>query len=315
MTLFKNILQTVKPTEIIKKYIETHKDEFICIEGDNLVKLQKCLLYMLKDIDSFFENNGLRYCISGGTLLGKIRHNGFIPWDDDLDIIMPREDYDKLKQVFEKSNDDFCRKYDFYGPGYSKGAIVRFGKIYKNDSILESIIRKDNTINKVFIDIFPMDYVPDNNVMMYIRGILTLAIISIINCVEVAVNGKKDFISDFGLQFKINRAIRKFVGFFFSFYPLENWYNLLDKVSRNTSLNKESKRVTFPTGALFYLGEIIPAEVYYPFKRTDFCGVSTWIPNQPEKYLENRYGDWKKIPELKDRESHYVRVLDVGEID
>ena len=315
MNKINEYLQKFKSTEIMRKYTKEHRDEFVLIEGDNLFKLQKCLIYMLKDIDTFFEKQGITYCISGGTLLGKIRHNGFIPWDDDLDIVMPRKDYDRLKKIFENSDDEFCKKYDFRGPGYCKGAIYRISKIYKNDSVMESIISKDNEINKVFIDIFPIDYVPDNNIMMYIRGIMTMALIGIIACVEVKENGPNNTVIDFGLPWKLRSAILKIFGNLFSFYSLNHWYNLLDSVSKNTKQNVKSKRITFPTGSLFYFSEMVPAEVYYPFKRTEFCGITTWIPNQPEKYLENRYGNWQKIPDPKDRENHFVKKLDIGDID
>ena len=315
MSIITKLFQNLQTTKIIRNYINDHKDELTVIDGENLLKLQKCLLFILKDFDSFCERNGLRYSITGGTLLGKIRHNGFIPWDDDFDIIMPREDYDKLKQIYDSSNDDFCQKYTFRGPGYSKGAIVRIGKIYKNDSVLESILSKDNTINKVFIDIFPIDYVPDNRIVRLFRGYLSFVLIVIISCVERKKNITNDFNLNLGVLYKISSAVRLFFGTIFSVYPLKKLYDLLDNITKNTKFNKETKQITAATGALLYFGEIIPAEIYFPLQRTDFCGISTWMPNQPEKYLENRYGDWKRIPEPKDREIHYVRKLDIGKIE
>ena len=142
-----------------------------------------------------------------------------------------------------------------------------------------------------------------------------MIIIGIISCVEIKENGPNNLDINFGLPWKLRFAILKVFGFLFSFFTLDKWYNLLDNVSKNTKQNLKSNRITFPTGSLFYFAEMLPAEVYFPFKRSEFCDVNTWIPNQPEKYLENRYGNWKKIPERKDRENHFVKKLDVGNIE
>ena len=305
------LFQKFTSTEAVNSYIKEHESELVRIDDEKLHELQKCYLSILKDIDDFFERNELKYCLSGGSVLGKIRHNGFIPWDDDIDLTIPREDYEKLKHIFELSVDPFCKKYDFKGPGYIGGTTVRIAKIYKNDSVMESVISKTDTINKVFIDLFVIDYVPDNNIMMYLRGSLSLLLIVIIACVETKVH-KSNIEFDLGFAWKVQRAIRLLIGAFLSLVPLKTWYNWLDKITMNTSVNKRSKRITFPTGRIFYFAEMMPTDDYYPFKRTDFCGVPTWLPNQPEKYLENRYGDWKKIPDVKDRESHYVKKLELG---
>ncbi len=218
----------------------------------------------------FVKKHKLKYCITGGTLLGKVRHNGFIPWDDDLDIIMPRKDYDKLKQIYEKSDDDFCKKYLFRGPGYSKGATVRIGKIYKDDTIMETIIRKDNIIDKVFINIFPIDYVPDNCILKYIRGVLSIIIIMIISCVERKENGRNNYDFNFGFFYKITSFIRLFFGTIFSLYPLSRWYKLLDDVTRNSKNNIKSKNITAAIGTLLYFDEMLPAEVYFPLNVRSF---------------------------------------------
>lgn len=299
----------------MRNYAEEHKDELVLIDKDNLEKLQKCYLSMLKDIDSFFERNGIQYCISGGSVLGQLRHNGFIPWDDDIDLTIPREDYQKLIKMYESSDDPFFQKYDFRGPGCSKGAIVRVAKLYKKDSIMRTVISKDNAIEKIYIDLFVIDYVPDNNFKMYLRGLTTMFLIGIISCVETKLNGKNTAKLDCGVQWEIQRRIRLLLGTVFSIIPLKKWYDLLNKASMNTKSNKVSSRITFPTGRIFYFAEMMMADDYYPFQRTDFCGVKTWMPRRPEKYLENRYGDWKKIPPPEDRESHYVRELVIGNVD
>lgn len=309
------ILQKLTHTEAMRKYYGEHKDEFLLVNDDTLEELHKCYLSMLKDIDSFFERNGIQYCLTGGSTLGKVRHNGFIPWDDDIDLAIPRDSYEKLKLIYDVGEDPFCEKYDFRGPGYSKGAIVRVAKLLKNDSILRSVVRKRNSPDKIFIDLFVIDYVPDSEFMKYVRGSLSLLIIAITSCVESKQNGGESLDFDLGFSWKVQRFFRNVFGTVFSIVPLQKWYACLDSVTMNTRKNIPSKRITLPTGRIFYFSEMLPTEVYYPFRRTDFCGVRTWLPNNPEKYLDNRYGNWHVIPDPNDRESHYVRELRVGKID
>lgn len=308
-----SFFQKLTYTEAVRNYIEDHKDDFVLITGDKLKELQSCYLSMLKDIDDFFGRNGIKYCISGGSLLGKMRHDGFIPWDDDIDLTIPREDYEKLKKIYDAGTDPFCQKYDFRGPGFSKGTTVRIAKLYKNDSIMKSVISKENAIEKIYIDLFVIDYVPDNECMKVIRGASSLLLIGILSCVETKENGSNDTNLKLGAGWKAQKSLRLLLGTVFSVIPLDKWYALLDSVTMNTKNNIPSKRITFPTGRIFYFEEMIPASVYYPFRRTEFCGVETWIPNQPEKYLDNRYGDWRKIPDPDKREQHYVKEFNVGE--
>lgn len=308
------ILQRLTNYEALKKYMKDHEDDFIVIADDELADLQQCYLSILKDIDSFFGEEKIQYCISGGSLLGKIRHGGFIPWDDDVDITIPRKAYEKLKRVYKEKPDSwFCKKYQFVAPGFSKNANNRIAKLYKNDSVMESLMAPMNAINKVFVDLFVIDYVPDSKVMAKVRGSLSIALIGIIACVETKRNKNSQFMLDLGLKWKLQRGLRLAAGTLFSLIPVHRWYSYLDRVTMNTKKNKPSRQITFPTGRIYYFKEMMDTDDYYPFVRTEFCGVDTWMPHKPERYLENRYGDWQVIPERKEREKHYYRRLDLGE--
>ena len=85
------------------------------VKGEERLQLQKTLLCILKDIHEVCVNNSITYFLVGGTALGAVRHKGFIPWDDDIDISMLREDWEKFKKVFPIQMGE---KYELEGPNY-----------------------------------------------------------------------------------------------------------------------------------------------------------------------------------------------------
>lgn len=135
-------------------------------------------------LDVFHEvcmRNGLRYSLAYGTLIGAVRHKGFIPWDDDIDVLMPREDYEKLLHVWDV---DPNRGFILQEPYTSPDLVVNFGKIRKDHTaFIHAEFEREKKYHKgVFIDIFPLDRVAPGKftqrlqrlfcllVMLYNRG-------------------------------------------------------------------------------------------------------------------------------------------------
>lgn len=120
-------------------------------------QLQETLLEILKDTVSVIEKNNLRYSLDFGTALGAVRHSGFIPWDDDVDISMPRDDYEKFLEISQKELGD---KYFVQTLETDKNAFWPYAKIRKNDTLyVEAALRHAKLNQGIFIDIFPLDYV------------------------------------------------------------------------------------------------------------------------------------------------------------
>lgn len=128
--------------------------------NENLSPIQRVLLGTFKAFAKICKENDIKYYAASGTLLGAIRHKGFIPWDDDIDVSMPREDYDKLKSLFDENESlfgQYCKlsyiggKYDIKKP-YFNLVDIR--------TITTSLVRKEKYYYPVWIDIFPMDYHP-----------------------------------------------------------------------------------------------------------------------------------------------------------
>ena len=127
------------------------------LDDESLKKLQTVLLDMMLDVLAYCRENSIDVFLLGGSSLGAVRHQGFIPWDDDIDIGMTRASYERFAQSFDA---DMNGKYILNAPNYSRKAITRFPKILKTESLLDIGVSKDPEYNKVFIDIFIVDAIP-----------------------------------------------------------------------------------------------------------------------------------------------------------
>lgn len=141
----------------------------------NIEKLHKVLFEMLNDFDIFCRENNIEYSLAYGTLLGAVRHKGFIPWDDDLDVMMTRENYKKFLSLFSNNEKYTLQKEQVDYPLY-------FSKLRKNKTaFIENIkYRKPyrNIHQGIFIDIFPADKVSKNPISRFIQTIFSNILIS-----------------------------------------------------------------------------------------------------------------------------------------
>ncbi len=130
-------------------------------------KLWAVELDLLAEFDRVCKKHGLTYFADGGTLLGAVRHQGFIPWDDDVDVIMYREDYEKLAKVAEQ---EFQHPYFFQSPYTDPGLVTGGSKLRNsNTTLISDFDHKRPFRNKgIFIDIFILDNLPDSEFQMKI---------------------------------------------------------------------------------------------------------------------------------------------------
>lgn len=124
-----------------------------------LQELHAIDLDILKEIDAFCRPRKIRYSLSFGTLLGAVRHKGYIPWDDDIDLVMPREDYERFREGFTSE------KYRFIDRRSDPACYLTFGRVVETEKTHIASMQPWHSpaINTgAWVDIFPMDYVPDD---------------------------------------------------------------------------------------------------------------------------------------------------------
>ena len=124
------------------------------LSADDIKRMHQVLLEIYEDLWSYCEKHGLKLIAGGGTALGTIRHKGFIPWDDDMDLNLTRTDYQKFIEHFDE---DLGDKYDLLAPGYKVGAACFLMRVLKKNTTLLNMIDEASPYpSGIYIDITPI---------------------------------------------------------------------------------------------------------------------------------------------------------------
>lgn len=259
-------------------------------------------LDLLKEFDKVCKANSLKYWACGGTLLGAVRHNGFIPWDNDIDVMMLRKDYDKLCKI---ASDYFSFPYFFQTEENDPGCIRGHAQLRNSETtaLQREDYKKGLSFNQgVFIDIFPLDNIPNDMVekKKYRDKLFKLREKSYryrdITCARVFGNSPKEIIK------KILSKIHKSLKLKYN----NKWY-----VSYETLMRKYGQIETNSVAILAIYSERFEWEKKYFDSSSTLAFENTIIP-VPIGYkniLNKSYGDWE-IP-LKGNACHEDLVVDV----
>lgn len=271
--------------------------------------LKQTLLNTAKEIDGVCRNHGIKMFLVGGSLLGAVRHGGFIPWDDDIDFGMTRNDYQKFIEIFDTELGD---RYFLRCPNSKYPNGNRFMQIFKKDTVLE--LAEGSTPlqpNCVFVDVFPYDPVPDSKIHQYFKGVWCNALMIIASSVtgHKYPNEEYENMMKKSLNGRLLYMAESVIGTIFSWKSPAKWFNVVDKAIR---YRKESNYITSATGRKHYLGEIFPKKVFLPLQEQSFENTSFYAPANPDVYLRHNYGDNYMTPPPKTKqESHFVKRLEL----
>lgn len=292
-------------TEILNSLSNTEAGLFLHqLTPEESERMKKMLLIMYKDFASLCKSHQITFMLGGGSCLGAVRHQGFIPWDDDLDIMMPRKDYENLIEILDRG--ELGENYEINYPSKNKDCKNTFLKIYRKGTLDNELFNENTPFPKgIFLDIFPMDSAPSSKWIRKIKGIFSDGLQFISTCVLYAQYPSekyRNFVSA-DMESKKRFQIRMMVGNICKIIPHRLWVYWFDKLN---SPEKETGYTTIPTGRKHYFGETQPTSVFLPVRYTEFEGMDCPIPGKAETYLTALYGNYMQLPPEDKRERHFV---------
>lgn len=254
-------------------------------EITTLDELRSIELEVMKKIHSFCVEKNIQYYLSYGSLIGAVRHNGFIPWDDDIDIVMPRPDYEKFCKLFPL--DEKTLGLMLVNNSTSPRCRSVFSKVIdKRTQLVELDYKGDDPIG-VFVDVFPLDGISPNKVKQQVQ-IFACKFIQMSLMLKKEVRWRKNLV----------KCIIKVILFGVKWDFIVNTLNKLIQINKYDS---KSNVICFVDPYHYAFNKSCLSPMLHRFEDTEF-----FIPSGYDDILRGLYGDYMKLPPLQQQVPHHI---------
>ena len=263
------------------------------IDAVTLRRIQMIQLEMLEEVDRICKKRNIHYNIIAGTLLGAVRHGGYIPWDDDADVALFRKDYEEFRNACKTELD--TARFEFQDDRETKGYRWGYGKLRRKDTLfLREYQEHMPYFQGIFIDVFPLDSVPDNYILRSIKNFECF-------CVRKVLWAKVGKVADHKWYMRM-------------------WYTLLDKIPENMVLRYYHNMINRAYGKQTEMVRIL----MFPTPNRKYGYYRNWYENSKnivfegkvfrgikdyDGYLNFKFGDYMQLPSVEKRKVHPVSDL------
>ena len=254
-------------------------------------QFKKLLLDNLKNFDSFCKANNIAYFLMFGTLLGAVRHKGFIPWDDDIDLMIPRADYEKLIKIFNQKNS----RYQLVSYETNNEFTAPLAKVIDTKTLLiQNYGYKEKVELGVYLDLFVLDGLP-SDIKQQKKHIKTAY-----KYIRKWVHANHQF------HYKNNSIFKDILRFIY-YLPsnIIGYKYYLNKIIDNCKKYNYDESKYVACISYFYRNPYIFLKEYFDVEFIDFENIKCPIPREYNKILEIVYGNWRELPPIEKRVSHH----------
>ncbi len=248
------------------------------------------LLEMFQWFHMYCEEHNLRYYAVGGTLLGAVRHQGFIPWDDDIDVAMPRNDYEKLKKIIVSDNSG---RYRFEFPG-ACDFVYPYGKLYDTTTTLIENTRY-KTKRGLFLDVFPLDGIGNSREEAVDNFRKIDSLLNLFETRVCAVRKGRKFYKNMAII--LMRMIPDFI--------LDNRKILVQMEEKSKSHNFDNSVYVANCVGNWHEKEIALRSSFGTPQLMKFENIEVYGVENYDEYLTGVYGDWRKLPPKEKQVTHH----------
>ena len=268
---------------------------------EQIEKIRALELKNLKVLQSVCDRLGIEFVLYGGSLIGAVRHKGFVPWDDDLDVAMLREDY---MRFVEQAPALLPEEYVLQTPYNDKRTPYTYTKLrLKGTKYVDFANHRIKTEHGIYADIYPIDRIPDDDAE-YLKSFKKYQKLVLLYIWRQAPYPSTE---GTGLKRELKSAVKRIVSALLHLIPQKCFIRRIDHVMTRYN-HLETKRM----GNLFFPE---PKNLFYdvlPFEKGEFEGIEVNLPRNWDLHLTLRYGNYMELPPEEERIGHKPYLLDFG---
>ena len=283
----------------------SHKDGMHRITDAESSAIKEVILESALDVIGLCEELGIPYMLGGGSALGAVRHHGFIPWDDDLDLNVPRTYIDRLLDALKER---YGEKYEIEVPLKTEGYWSSFIQVHRKGTVFREYLSQNPQNCGIKIDIFVIENTFDSRIRRWWHGLRVDGGLFLLSCYRMFA-WRKEYLALAGDDASARRTMRvkQVLGAPIALAP-RFFYRRVQRCMQSCK-NDQSRYVVIPSGRKHFFGELYERENFMPVKELAFEGHMLAVTADYDTYLSRLYGDYMTLPPEGQREQHVLYEL------